>query len=177
MDMRLVGAGDRQPRRFGAGCQQQPVIGQVIATRDHDFARMHVDAEHFAIQPQFDFVVGVERVRAQRQPILGRAAGEIILGQVRSIDRRCRVIAQHDDAAAIVPAPQHFCRRKTRCTATDDDDLLPGAIRCIVGPPPCSFALFLDEYPCRPRRSTIQQSTGLKAGARKASPVRRSKQA
>ena len=60
MDMRLVGAGDRQPHRLSAGRQQQPVIGQVIAAGDHDFAGLRVDAEHFGVEPQFDAVLGVE---------------------------------------------------------------------------------------------------------------------
>ena len=43
MDVRLVGAGDRQPHRLGAGREQQPVVGDALAARDRDLARLGVD--------------------------------------------------------------------------------------------------------------------------------------
>ena len=70
----------------------------------------------------------IEVVRPQRQPILRRAAGEIILGQIGPIDRRRGVVAHHDDAAAKTAPAQHFGRRKSGRAAADDDDLV-GRIR------------------------------------------------
>ena len=69
--MRLVGALNRQPHRCGAGCQQQPVVDQVVATRDHHFVRLHVDADDLGIQVQLDAVFGVERIRAERSQSSG----------------------------------------------------------------------------------------------------------
>ena len=67
---------------------------------------------------------GVKTIGAQRQPILRRAAGEIILGQVRPVHRRRGIAAQHDDTAAILLPPQHFGRGESRRTSADDDDLV-----------------------------------------------------
>ena len=82
-----------------------------------------IDRGDLGAKPQIDFAFAIKIVRPQRQPILRRAAGEIILGQVRPVDRRRGVVAHHDDAAA-KPAPaQHFGRRKAGRAAADDDDL------------------------------------------------------
>ena len=86
------------------------------------------------------------------------------------------VVADHDDAAAKTAPAQHFGRRKAGRAAADDDDLLGVS----------AFAAMARGFGCsrfcvtkmRPSRcSTVQQSIGLSAGARSASPVRRSKQA
>ena len=120
-------------------------------------------------------VLGIELVRPQRQPILRRAAGEIVLRQVGPVDRRRGVAAQHDDAAAEAAPPQHLGRRKARRPAADDDD--PSRrIRVSRGRGFVCSRFSLTKI--RPSRcSTFQQSTGLSAGARSASPLRRSKQA
>ena len=70
----------------------------------------------------------IKLVGAQRQPILRRAAGEIILGQIGPVDRRRAIVAQHHDAAAIVAPPQHLGRGEAGGAAADDDDLA-GRIR------------------------------------------------
>ena len=65
---------------------------------------------------------------------------------------------------------------KPGCTAADDDDLVGRVRRISAGRAvwPSRFSL----TKIRPSRcSTFQHSTGLKAGARTASPLRRSKQA
>ena len=79
MDMRLIGAGNRQPHRLGAGRQQQPIVWDRSAAREDNVARLNVDRVDIGLEPQVDISFRVKFVRAQRQPILGRAAGEIIL--------------------------------------------------------------------------------------------------
>ena len=122
VDMRLVGARDRQADRLGAGREQQPVVGDRAPVGEHDLARTRIDAGDVRLEPQIDAVLGIEAVRAQRHPILRRAAGEIVLGQVRPVDGRRIVVAQHDDAALIVLAPEHLGRREAGRAAADDHD-------------------------------------------------------
>ena len=50
IDMRLIGAWYRQPNRLGAGRQQQPVIGHVLAASNHDFAFLYVDSHNYRIE-------------------------------------------------------------------------------------------------------------------------------
>jgi hypothetical protein len=78
MDVRLVGAGNRQPHRLGAGRQQQAVEGDSSAAGDGDVARPGVDREDIGLEPQVDMSFRVKTVRPQRQPILGCTAGEIV---------------------------------------------------------------------------------------------------
>ena len=115
--------GNRQPHRLGAGRQQQAVVGNGAAAGEDDIARLGIDRGDFAVEPQVDLGIGVKIVRPQRQPILRRAAGEIILRQVRPVDRRRGIVAQHDDAAAKLLPPQHLGRGKARRAAADDHDL------------------------------------------------------
>jgi hypothetical protein len=78
----------------------------------------------FGLQSQIDMVVAVEIIRPQRQPVCWRAAGEIILGEVRPVDRRRIVIAQHHDAAAKVLTPQHLGCCESGGAAADDHHLV-----------------------------------------------------
>ena len=50
IDLRLIGAGYRQPNRLGASRQQQPVIGHVLAASNHDFAFLYVDSHNYRIE-------------------------------------------------------------------------------------------------------------------------------
>src|SRR5579863_6683838 len=145
MDVRQIGAGDRKPHRLGAGRQQQTVVSKTRATGETDLALFHVDAGNFGAEPQLDVVLRIKRIGAQRQPILRRAAGKIILGQIGPVDRRRAIIAQHHDAAAVVAPPQHLGRGEAGGAAADDDDL-SGRIRR-RGPAArfCLRALVLDE--------------------------------
>jgi hypothetical protein len=122
MDVGLIGSRDRQPHRLGAGRQQQAIIGNAGAVGDQHLARLGIDGGHFGIQTQVDFGLRIKAVRTQRQPILRRAAGEIVLRQVGTVDRCCGFAAQHDDAAAELLPPQHLRRGESRRTPADDDD-------------------------------------------------------
>jgi hypothetical protein len=122
MDMRLVGAWHRQAYRLRAGRQQEPVIGHNAAAGEHDVARLGIDRDDIALEPQVDMSFRVKTVRPQRQPIFRRAAGEVIFRQVRPIHRRRSIVAQHDNAAGKFLPPQHLGRGKTRRAAADDHD-------------------------------------------------------
>ena len=126
--MRLIGAGHRQPHRLSTGREQQPVVGNAGGAGEPDFAPRAIDADDLAIQMQLDAAIGVERVGTERQPILGRAAGEVVFRQVRPVDRRRPLGAQHDEASLIVAPPQHFGCSKTGGAAANDHDL-PGRWR------------------------------------------------
>ena len=176
VDMRLVGARDRQPHRLSAGRQQQPIVGNRAATGDDDIARLGIDRADIALEPEIDAGLRVEAVRTQRQPVLRRAAGKIVLGQIRPIDRRRGIIAEHDDAAAKLLPPQHLGRGKSRRAAADDHDL---AGRIDGSPDRAASAVhaFAGRRCRSPSCSTCQTASGVSAGARVASPVRKSKQA
>ena len=122
--MRQVHAGDRQPHRLGAGGEQQALVGHTRAVGEHDLARAHIDARHAGLQAQGYALVGVEVVAAQRHPFLGRAAGEVVLRQVRPVHRRRLVVAEHRQAAGVTRATQHLGRGEAGRAAADDDDLL-----------------------------------------------------
>ena len=78
VNMRLVRARYRQPHRLRAGRQQQAVVGDGLAAGRDDMARVGVDRRDLGVEPQVDLRLGVEIIRPQRQPILRRAAGEIV---------------------------------------------------------------------------------------------------
>ncbi len=122
VDVWLVGAWDRQPDRLGAGRQQQPVVGDPAPAGKQDFMRARVDAGDIRAQSQLDAVLGIEAVRAQRHPILGRLAGEIVLGEIRPVDRGRSIIAQHDDAALVFPTTQHLGGCEAGRPAAKDHD-------------------------------------------------------
>ena len=77
--MRLVGAWYRQPYRLGAGRQQQPVVGNGLASGENDLASPGIDRYDLGLEPQIDRGLRVKIGRPQREPILRRAAGEIVL--------------------------------------------------------------------------------------------------
>ena len=145
MDVRLIGAGYRKPHRLGSGRQQQPVVGDARPVAGLHLASSGIDADDFGVEPQFDGILGVKRVRPQRQPILRRAAGKIVLRQVRPVDRRRAVIAEHHDAAAVLAPAQHLGRGKTGGAAADDDDLLRRIARRRLAARSRLRALLLDE--------------------------------
>ncbi len=55
-------------------------------------------------------------------PFFGRAARQVVLRKVRSVDRSGGVRAQHGNATLEVPPAEQFCRGKVRRTTTNDDD-------------------------------------------------------
>ena len=166
-------------RRTGSApvASSKPVVGDRAPVRELDLPALHVDAGDLRLEPQIDPVLGIEAVGPQRHPILLRVAGEVVLGQVRPVDRRRIVVAQHDDASLEMHAPEHLGRGEAGGASADDHDPVRSTGRSL--PRGSGFGCFsFSRTKILPSRcSTVQHATGLKAGARKASPVRRSKQA
>ena len=59
MDMRLLGAGDRQFDWLGAGREQQPVEWQPVAIAQRHAARLRIDRGHIGVEPEVDAGVRV----------------------------------------------------------------------------------------------------------------------
>jgi hypothetical protein len=178
-DMRLIGARNRQPHRLSAGRQQKTVIGNAATAGDNDVARLGIDRGDLRLEPQVDAGFGIKAVRAQRQPILRRAAGEVILRQVRPVDRRRGIIAQHHDAASKLLPPQHLGRRESRSPSADDHDLagrIGGSVAArlrlfalLPDQDAIAFLLDLPDCKCRERRRArgvagAQIETGVMPG-------------
>src|SRR5579875_1621700 len=113
-----------------------------------------------------DLVVLVEFRRMQGNPLFGRGAGEIVLGQVRPVAGRRLIGAQDCDRSCIpFPAPPPPIM-------TTEAGRSGRASRAGTGLAICSRAKTRP-----PLSSTRQQGTGESAGGRSAAPVRRLKQA
>jgi len=137
--VRRFGARDRQADRLGAGRKQQAVVGHLAAVGQRDLACAGIDRGDIGGEAQIDAILRVEAVRTERHPVLRRIAGKVVLGEVRPVDRRCVVVAQHHDAAAELLAPQHLGSRKAGSAPADDDD----PVRCRAGRPLARLALRL----------------------------------
>ena len=74
-------------------------------------------------------------------------------------------------------APQHLGGGEARRAAADDDDARGASAAASGRAASAGSRLSLRTKMRPPRCSTFQHATGLSAGARSASPVRRSKQA
>ena len=79
MDVRQIAAGYSEPGRLGAGGQEQSAVAVSAAVGKLDLAGIGMDRNYASAEPQLDPVLVVELGRAQRYPVLGRVAGEIIL--------------------------------------------------------------------------------------------------
>ncbi len=161
MDVRQLRAGKGKPDRRRAGREQKAVIGDGAAATQGDLVRAWIDPYHLRIQAQIDSIVGVVARRAQRHPIFRRTARQIILREVRAIDGRRIVVAEHGDAALVVEAAEHLGRGKPCCSAADDDDLIrlsaaPRSARFRLGRRPLlareDFPLALFDLPAFDRR-------------------------
>ena len=80
---------------------------------------MLVDAR---AQRQRDLLLAEERGRAQRHPLFGRVARQVVLRQVRAIDGRRFVGAEQQDLAVVALAAQRLGRRFARRARADDGD-------------------------------------------------------
>ena len=82
--------------------------GSIAATRDSE--------------RQGDLLLAEKRGRTQRHPLLGRGAGQVVLGQVRAIDRRRLVGAEQEDLTVVPFAAQRLGRRLAGRPRADDGD-------------------------------------------------------
>jgi len=129
VDVWLVGAGDGQTDRFGPGRKQQPVVRNSAFIRQDNLTRTGIDVHGFCGETQVDVVLGIEFLSSKRDPVLWGFSGEVILGEIRPVDGRCLVVAEHDDAAFKLLSPQHFGRGETRRAAAYNDDFPWGLAR------------------------------------------------
>src|SRR5450759_2854040 len=83
-----------------------------------------INASDLGIETQIEACLVVEAVGTQRHPILWCLTGKVILRQIRSINRCSGVTAQHHDAAAKLPPPQHLRRGEAGRATTDNDNLV-----------------------------------------------------
>jgi hypothetical protein len=128
-----------------------------------------------AFEPQVYISFGVKVVRAQRQPILRRCAGEIVFRQVRPVDRgAASLLSMHNAAGKFLP-PQHLGRSESRRAAADDHDSAGRLGRPLAARR--RLRALLPDEDALPSCSTCQTASGLSAGRACASPVRKSKQA
>ena len=93
---------------------------------------------------ELDTVFGIELVRAERQPILWRVAGEIILRQIGPINRGSGIVTDHDDATIEPAPPKHLGGCKAGCSSADNHNS-PHAVCRWQGLGFWLLALFLDE--------------------------------
>ena len=132
--MRQVRTRNGKPHRLCAGRKQQAVVGDAAAVLERDGAVPHVDPADLGVQPQIDVVLLVEVVRSERQPVFGRIAGQIVLREVRAIDRRRVVAAEHRDGVLVALPAQHLGRRESGRAAADNDDAVRRC-RCLAARP------------------------------------------
>ena len=88
-------------------------------------------AETSRIVHEVDVVLGVESRGPQRDPLLGRVAGEIVLREVWPIVRRVGLRVEHRDAPGVAEPTEHFGGSVAGRAGADDDDVLRRALgRC-----------------------------------------------
>ena len=144
MDMRKIIPRNAEVDRFGAGGEEQSAEALPAAVRDPHFSARGIDCDRADVELQLDLMLAVEVGRAQRDPFLGRAAGQVVLRQIGSIIWSRVIGAQHRDRAGIALPPQHLGRGVSRCTAADDDDRLRAGTRYRPRPAFRRFELFAD---------------------------------
>ena len=115
-------AGHGEANRFGSRRQQQPVIAKPFAAREHDLALARLDACDVRVEPELDGVLVVETLGPQRYPLFRGRSREIVLGQVRPVDRGGIVAAQHHQTSLPLLPAQHFGGGKSRSAAANNHD-------------------------------------------------------
>jgi len=81
VDLVEIGPRERQPPRLGAGGQQEPVIAEPLAARQHDLRRRRVDALHGGCGTQLDLVARVEVFRVEEDLLQADLGAQVVLGQ------------------------------------------------------------------------------------------------
>src|SRR5262245_8035787 len=122
MNVRLAGARDRQADGFGTGCQQQPLVTNLLASCQYHLLGARIDGGDTRLELQVNAVLGVVAIGPQRQPVLRSVTGQIVLGEIGPIHGRHRIFAQDTDGTLVVATPQHFGRGKAGRTAADNDN-------------------------------------------------------
>ncbi len=81
-DMRKIIPRNAEVDRFGAGGEEQSAEALPAAIREPHFSARGIDCDRADAELQLDPMLAVEVGRAQRDPFLGRAAGQVVLRQI-----------------------------------------------------------------------------------------------
>src|SRR5262249_18421386 len=134
--VRKVRTGNRQPYRIGAGGQEQRVVGVGPAIFKQNTFVIGLDGCDARAERQLDLMLCVELRRAKRNPVLGRATGQIILRQVGAIVRNGWIGADQEQRTGITLSPKHLGRGISRRSSASDHHPageLPGKLRPRLG--------------------------------------------
>ena len=181
MDVRKIATRNAEVDRFGAGGEEQSAEALPAAVREPDFSGLGIDRDCAGAELQLDPMLAVEIGRPQRNPFLGRVAGQVVLGQIGSIIWSRVIGAQHRDRAGVALAPQHLGRSVSCRTAADDNDRIRPGTCCRPRPAfrrfklvaDIDFSVLLVDTPARDRvqrrgaqcRSGAQAEAGMVPGA------------
>jgi hypothetical protein len=121
VDVRQLATGHIEPHRLGAGGDEERVVGLATTVLELDLVSRRVDCRGARAETQLDAVLPVEFRRAQRDPLFGRVAGEIVLRQIRPVVGRRGIAAQHRDAAGIALAAQRLGGAAAGRASAEDD--------------------------------------------------------
>ena len=118
--MGKIASGQREPHWLGARRNQQRVVRVAAAVCEFHLPVRRVDRGSAHAELQVDVLLLVELGRSKRYPVLGRAAREIVLGEIRPIVRRRFVRAQHRETTGVALPAKHFRSSVARRAAADD---------------------------------------------------------
>jgi hypothetical protein len=82
MDVRKIATRNAEVDRFGAGGEEQSAEALPAAVREPDFSGLGIDRDRAGAELQLEPMLAVEIGRPQRNPFLGRVAGQVVLGQI-----------------------------------------------------------------------------------------------
>jgi hypothetical protein len=174
MDMLLVSTRDRQPDRLSTRRQQQTVIGNGVSTEDDDIARLGIYRCDIAFELKVD---------AGLRKLSGRSGSQSsgALPATYSFGRFGRSTGGAESALSIMMLTRNWGRLNMSAAAKPAAPpptitILPGAS---TDPLPRGFGCsrFCRTKIWSPSCSTRQTASAVSAGARVASPMRKSKQA
>ena len=121
--MRQIAAGQIEAHRLGAGRDQERCRSRdALPSSSWRWRLRAVDRRDAGAEMQLDAVLAVEFRRAQRDPLLGSIAGQIVLRQIWPVVGHGGVGAEHDDAAGIALAAQRLGGAVAGRAAAQDDD-------------------------------------------------------
>ena len=172
--VRQIAAREIELDRIRTRREQQLVVAVRAPACHRHLLAGDVQGEHPLAEHQVDPVLVEELARAQRQPLLRRAACEVVLGQVRAIHRQGGVSADQLQLSAVALAAQRLARNVTGRTGAHDDN----PARRASADSPAAQAPAGACPPARARPPASPRSRGSRSAlAAVAAPVRRSKHA
>ena len=122
MDVRQIGARNIQVHRISSGRDEKCIECDAAAVRQRDGPFDGIDRHDARAQPHVDLLLRVKVGRAQRNPILGGRACEIILRQIGPVIGQGVIGAQNRHAAAEAVPTEHLCGRISGSAAANDND-------------------------------------------------------